>query len=158
MSKLAEAFDNFEVWLFMSLAHGRGLWPMASCSAFRSQASGSRAGPLLPNKSAVKYRPRKASAKCPPRQDGQCQFSIGFYRSKLPSYSKTHYKIINFGGGIPPLRPRRVAGRRLGAAQAGAGGRGSEAIRCRGPPAGRPMSIFYWFLQVRMALPFKNPL
>ena len=66
ISRLAEAFDHFEVWLFMSLAHGRGLWPMASCSALRSHASGSRAGPLLPNKSAVKYRPRKASAKCPP--------------------------------------------------------------------------------------------
>ena len=88
ISKLAQAFDNFEVWLFMSLAHGRGLWPMASCSALRSQASGSRAGPLLPNKSAVKYRPRKASAKW--------------------------------------------------------------------PPAGQLMSIFYWFLQVKMALPFKN--
>ena len=62
ISKLAEAFDNFEVWLLMAFSHRRGLRPLASCSAFRSEASGSRAGLLLPNKSAVKYRPRKASA------------------------------------------------------------------------------------------------
>ena len=89
ISKLAEAFDNFEVWVLMSLAHRRGLWPLASCSALRSQASGSCAGPLLPNKSAAKYRPREASAKL--------------------------------------------------------------------APAGRPMSIFYWFLQVKVALLCKNP-
>ena len=88
ISKLANAFDNSEVWLLMSLAHRRGLRPLASCSALRFQAAGSCAGPLLPNKRAVKYRPRKASAKW--------------------------------------------------------------------PPAGRPMSIFYWFLQVKVALPFKH--
>ena len=66
-----------------------------------------------------------------------------FLQVKIALLFKNHYKIINFGGGIPPLRPRRVAGRRLGAAQAGAGGRGSAALRRRGFPAGRPMSLFY---------------
>ena len=50
ISKLAEAFDNFEVWLLMALSHGRGLRPLASCSALGSQVSGSCAGLLLPPK------------------------------------------------------------------------------------------------------------
>ena len=54
VSKLAGALDNSGVWLLMSLVHRRGLRPLGSCSAFRSQASGSRAGPLLPSNIAVK--------------------------------------------------------------------------------------------------------
>ena len=141
ISKLAEAFDNFEVWLFMSLAHGRGLWPMASCSAFRSQASGSRAGPLLPNRSAVKYRPRKASAKWPPAGRAM-SILYWFYTSKWPSHSKTHYKITNLGGGLPPAEGgpgcRPEAG---GGASRGRGARlgGNPPA---GPPEGRPVSIF----------------
>ena len=116
ISKLAEAFDNFEVWLFMSLAHGRSLWPVASCSAFRSRASGSRAGPLLPNRSAVKYRPRKASAKWPPA--GQLMpIFYWFLQVKMALPFKTYYKITNFGSGLPPRRAGRVAGRVPGAAQ-----------------------------------------
>ena len=90
ISKLAKAFDNFEVWPLMALAHRRGQRPLASCNALRSQASGSCAGPLLPPKSAVKYRPREASAKL--------------------------------------------------------------------APAGRQMCMFYWFLQVKMALLYNKPL
>ena len=56
-----------------------------------------------------------------------------FTGSKWPSHSKTHYKITNFEGGLPPRRAGQVAGRRSGAAQAGAGGRGEAQIPRGGP-------------------------
>ena len=137
ISKLAKTFDNFEVWLFMSLAHGRGLWPMASCSAFRSQASGSRAGPLLPNKSAVKYRPRKASAERPSAGRPMCIF-CWFLQVKVALPFKTHHKITSFQGWGNPSRghggnpPRGHGGNPPR-------GRGGDPPRGRGgnPPRGR---------------------
>ena len=52
-----------------------------------------------------------------PRQDGQCQFSIGFYRSKWRYHSKTHRKITSFQDWgnpkhhacLPPLHHDRFA-------------------------------------------------
>ena len=92
ISKLAKAFDNFEVWVLMSLAHRRGLWPLASCSALRSQASGSCAGPLLPNKSAAKYRPREASAKLAPAGRPMSIFYWFFTGQSSPPMQKPSMK------------------------------------------------------------------
>ena len=50
ISKLAEAFDNFEVWVLMSLAHRRGLWPLASCSALRLRLQALAPGFCYPTK------------------------------------------------------------------------------------------------------------
>ena len=81
---------------------------------------------------------RRQSAAGGPRQDGQCQFSIGFYRSKWPSHSKTHRKITSFEGWGNPSRghggnpPRGHGGNPPR-------GRGGNPPRGRGgnPPRGR---------------------
>ena len=60
---------------------------------------------------------RRQSAAGGPRQDGQCQFSIGFYRSKWRYHSKTHRKITSFQDWgnpkhhacLPPLHHDRFA-------------------------------------------------
>ena len=58
---------------------------------------------------------------------------------------ETHSKIIHFGGGLPPRRAGRVAGRRPEAAQAGAGGeaRRQSPAGASGRAANATCLLFY---------------
>ena len=71
-------------------------------------------------------------------QDGRCQFSIGFYRSKWPSYAKAHCEITKFEGCLaPPACPgqRTAATHRAGL---GAPGGHRAALSDQTQVQGRP--------------------